>query len=316
MPFTNELPLFDDAAVLSLRGPKHQVDPWRPHAFFNEPERTAVGTVEDVTTIFLTNRECPFRCLMCDLWKFTTDERVPAGAIPAQIAWALGQLPRTAHVKLYNAGNFFDAQAIPPGDRPAAARLVAGFQNVVIECHPRLIGPNCVEFQRLLGGRLEVALGLETVHPDVLPRLNKRMTLSMFERAVRFLRDRDLGVRAFILLRPPFLAEAEGVEWAKKSLRYAFDLGVECCAVIPTRTGNGAMEHLQERGHFQPPCLQSLEEVTAYGLDLGAGRVFADLWDVERFYPCARCGPLRAARLREMNLTQRVPEPIACACAR
>jgi radical SAM enzyme (TIGR01210 family) len=316
MPFTNELPVFDDAAVLSLRGPRHQVDPWRPHAFFNEPERTAAGTVEDVSTIFLTNRECPFRCLMCDLWKFTTDERVPAGAIPAQIAWALGRLPQAAQVKLYNAGNFFDAQAIPPSDRPAIARLVTTFQNVIIECHPRLIGHSCAEFQQMLGGRLEVALGLETIHPDVLPRLNKRMTLAMFEDAVRFLRDRGMGVRAFILLRPPFLGEADGVEWAKKSLSYAFDLGVECCTVIPTRAGNGAMEYLQERGHFQTPCLQSLEEVLAYGLDLGAGRVFADLWDIERFYPCPTCGPLRTARLREINLTQRVPEPIECVCMR
>ena len=35
------------------------------------------------------------------------------------------------------------------------------------------------------------------------------------------------------------------------------------------------------------------------------GRVFMDLWDCERFYPCERCGP-SAARLHEMNLTQTV----------
>src|SRR5579862_5481994 len=131
MPSMNELPTFDDARILSLRGDKQPVDPWRPHACFVEPERTAAGTIEDVATIFLTNRECPFRCLMCDLWKYTTDERVPDGAIPAQIAWALRQLPPARHVKLYNAGNFFDAQAIPPSDRPAIAQLVAGFQTVV-----------------------------------------------------------------------------------------------------------------------------------------------------------------------------------------
>jgi radical SAM enzyme (TIGR01210 family) len=314
MPSTNELPVFDDARVHSLRGDKNPVDPWRPHAFFVEPERTATGVVEDVATVFLTNRECPFRCLMCDLWKYTTDERVPEGAIPAQITWALQQLPPTRHVKLYNAGNFFDAQAIPPVDRPAIAQLVAGFQTVVIECHPRLIGASCLEFQASLTGRLQVAIGLETVHPEVLPRLNKRMTLPLFERAVHFLREHGISVRAFILLRPPFLTEAEGVEWAKKSLRYAFDLGVECCSVIPTRAGNGAMEHLQERGLFLPPHLQSLEEVLEFGIHLRAGRVFVDLWDIERFFPCMRCGPNRANRLREMNLSQTVVAPIACGC--
>jgi archaeosine synthase beta-subunit len=311
---TNDLPQFDDAQVLALRGRKNAVDPWRPHVFFVEPERTAAGVVEDVATIFLTNRECPFRCLMCDLWKDTTDERVPAGAVPAQIASALRELPPARHVKLYNAGNFFDAQAIPAADRPAVAQLVAGLQTVVIECHPRLIGPSCVEFQALLTGRLQVAIGLETVHPDVLPRLNKRMTLPLFEKAVRFLRDHDIDVRAFILLRPPFLTEAEGVEWARKSLRYAFDVGVECCSVIPTRAGNGAMEHLQAQGLFEPPRLRSLEDVLAFGIGLRAGRVFADLWDVERFFSCPYCGPCRAARLREMNLTQTVTPAIPCAC--
>ena len=33
--------------------------------------------------VFLTNRECPFRCVMCDLWMNTLDETVPRGAIAA-----------------------------------------------------------------------------------------------------------------------------------------------------------------------------------------------------------------------------------------
>lgn len=311
---TNEPRRFDDAHILALRGPRNPVDPWRPHAFFVEAERTAAGAVEAVATIFLTNRECPFRCLMCDLWKYTTESRVPDGAIPAQIALALQQLPASRHVKLYNAGNFFDAQAIPPRDWRAIAQLLTGFQTVIVECHPRLVGARCLRFQDLLSGRLEVALGLETVHPDVLPRLNKRMTLEQFEQAVQFLRRHDVSVRAFILLRPPFLTEDEGVEWAKKSLRYAFDVGVECCSVIPTRAGNGAMEQLQEKGLFEPPRVSSLEEVMHYGLALGGGRVFADLWDLERFQDCVRCGPARVARLREMNLSQCVPPPISCTC--
>ena len=43
----------------------------RPYAFFVEEERSASGEVVPVATVFLTNRECPWRCLMCDLWKNT-----------------------------------------------------------------------------------------------------------------------------------------------------------------------------------------------------------------------------------------------------
>ncbi len=140
----------DDRWILERRPPKRPVDPRRPYAFCVEEERTAAGQVDSVATIFLTNRECPFRCLMCDLWMHTTDRRVPDGAIPAQIRWALSQLSPARHVKLYNSGNFFDAQAIPPNDFPEIALAVTGFSTVVVENHPRLVGVRCLAFRYLL----------------------------------------------------------------------------------------------------------------------------------------------------------------------
>ena len=93
------------------------------------------------------------------------------------------------------------------------------------------------------------------------------------------------------MLRPPYLDEAEGVEWAKRSLRYAFDVGVECCVVIPTRDGNGAMERLRAEGLWAPPRLESLEEVLEYGVGLRRGRVFADLWDIEKLLSLSALRP-------------------------
>jgi hypothetical protein len=301
-----------DHWILSQRPPKNAVDPWEPRGYLVEPEHTHHGSVEDVATVFLTNRECPFRCLMCDLWKNTTDQRVPDGAILAQIDWALARLPSVRHLKLSHAGNFFDAQAIPANDLPRIAQRLALLQTVIVECHPRLVGRRCLAFQELLRPALQVAMGLETVHPDILARLNKHMTLADFERAVKLLKGHAIEVRAFILLRPPFLDEAEGVRWAKRSIEYAFAAGVECCVVIPTRAGNGTMEQLQARGLFTPPRLESLEETVEHGIKLQAGRVFADLWDIDKFFTCHRCGPERARRLQIMNLTQTLPPTVRC----
>jgi radical SAM enzyme (TIGR01210 family) len=306
------LPRFTDAQVLAARGSKNPVDPRRPYAFLVEPECAASGQVEDVATLFLTNRACPFHCLMCDLWRNTTDKRVPAGSIPEQIDYALARLPAARHIKLYNSGNFFDHQAIPPEDHPAIAERVRGFDTVIVENHPRLCGDDVLRFRDQLDGQLEVALGLETVHEEVLVRLNKRMTLADYERAVTFLRRAEIQVRTFILLRPPFLTESEGAEWAIRSLQFAFDLGVQCCAVIPTRPGNGMLEQLMQAGWFASPGMESMEYVLEEGLRMQRGRVFMDLWDCERFYPCEQCGPLRRARLHEMNLTQRVLPRVEC----
>ena len=139
----------------------------------------------------------------------------------------------------------------------------------------KLIEPNTVPPQG--------AMGLETADPDVLPLLNKRMDLGHFESATRFLLDAGIDVRAFLLLRTPFQSEDEGLRWAKQSINYAFSIGVECCVVIPTRAGNGEMDWLQAEGQFTPPSLDSLEDVLDYGVGLSRGRVFTDLWDIERF---------------------------------
>ncbi|MFQ5495850.1 MAG: radical SAM protein [Phycisphaerae bacterium] len=307
-------PRLDDAWILQRRGSRNIVDPHRPYACSVEPERGAGGAVEDVATIFITNRECPFRCLMCDLWKNTTEERVPDGAVAGQIEWALTRLPAARHLKLYNSGNFFDEQAVPRTDRARIAELVDGFETVVVECHPKLVDRRCVEFAASIRPRLEVAMGLETVDPEVLPRLNKRMTLADFDRSAAFLCEHGIAVRTFILVKTPFQSEAAGIKWACRSVDHAFDAGASCCVVIPTRAGNGAMEWLQRRGDFSPPSIRSLERVLAYGVGLRCGRVFSDLWDIERLLVCGRCATRRVDRMREMNRTQRIPPEVTCQC--
>lgn len=310
-----ELPI-PDREIVAARPAKNAVDPRTPYAYVVEPECSRDFRVEDVATIFLTNRECPFKCLFCDLWKNTTDERVPVGAIPDQIDYALARLPTAQHVKLYNSGNFFDPQAIPREDYAAIAERVRNFRTVIVENHPLLCGDACLEFRDLLGAhtRLEVAMGLETAHPEILGRLNKRMTVEDFQSAAEFLRGGGIDVRAFILLNPPLLNESEGVAWAIRSLELAFDAGASCCTVIPTRAGNGIMDRLEQEGLFSVPRLESLELALEAGLALRRGRVFVDLWDIHKLFRCPDCGPSRADRLRRMNLTQGVLPGISCPC--
>jgi radical SAM enzyme (TIGR01210 family) len=215
-------------------------------------------------------------------------------------------------IKLYNSGNFFDNRAVPRNDWPEIVELVAGFKSVIVENHPRLCKQNCLEFKNLLSGRLEIAMGLETVHPQVLRWLNKQMSLEDFQEATQRLIVDDINVRAFVLLRPPFLTEQEGVYWATKTMEYAFDCGVECCSLVPVRGGNGALDQLQKRGDFTPPNLKSMESALAAGLGMNRGRVFMDLWDVERFVTCADCSSVRQNRILQMNQTQTVIQGDEC----
>jgi hypothetical protein len=301
-----------DAWIISRRPERNFVEPLRPYAFLVEDERAAWGEVVQVATIFLTNRECPWRCLMCDLWRNTLTESVPVGTIPKQIDYALNRLGAARQIKLYNSGSFFDPKAIPVADHAAIAERVAGFERVIVECHPALIGETCVSFSDRIAGRLEVAMGLETAHPEILLRLNKRMSLEQFKCAAQVLQNNGIDLRVFILVKPPFMEEEEAFEWAARSLEFAFDCGAMAATLIPTRGGNGAMEELAGAGLFSPPRLATLEAAMAHGIAMRRGRVFADLWDVSRTASCKSCAQLRIARLHAMNLEQCVLPPVQC----
>ena len=304
-----------DAWIVSRRAPRRAprraMDAEQPYACFVEDEVDASGAARSVATVFLTNRECPFRCLMCDLWQNTLEESVPSGAIARQIDVALAALPAAAVIKLYNSGSF-DHRAIPPGDYPEIARRVSGFRRVIVECHPSFVGPDVERFRDLLHGDLEVAMGLETAHSAVLARLNKRMTLESYAEASGRLRSMGIASRAFVLVQPPFLPVDEAAEWAVRSAAFAFDHGAGAVSLIPVRGGNGALDALAESGEFAPPRLATLEAAFAGALALARGRVFADTWDLGRFSHCPACLDARSARLRAMNLAQQWMPRVRC----
>src|SRR5215831_8801398 len=103
--------------IVTKRGQRNDVDPSKPHGFFLEQERSSSCKILNSAVILLTNKECPWRCLMCDLWKNTLTYSVPVGAIPQQIDYALTQLGcRPEQLKLYNSGSFFDPAAVPVDD--------------------------------------------------------------------------------------------------------------------------------------------------------------------------------------------------------
>ncbi len=246
---------------------------------------------------------------MCDLSRHTLDGPTPPGALAEQVEWALARLGGVRHVKLYNAGSFFDRRAVPAEDLPRITAALAGLETVVVECHPRLVGRAAERFARGLDARLEVALGLETADPDTLARLGKRMTVEDFERAAARLRAWGIGVRAFVLVRPPFQDEAAGLRWACRSVEVAQEAGADPVVLIPTRGGTDALEELAAQGLFSPPGLATVEAALAHGIGLGRGRVLVDLWDAPRLLSGEADVAPRLARLEVMNLEQRVPAP-------
>ena len=116
---------------------------------------------------------------MCDLWQLHDRRRHAAGrdrrADRRRARRAL-RARRAGHrqIKLYNAGSFFDPRAVPEADYDDIAAALAGLSRVIVESHPALVGARVDRFLAALdapsratpSAALEVAMGLETAHPE------------------------------------------------------------------------------------------------------------------------------------------------------
>jgi radical SAM enzyme (TIGR01210 family) len=306
-----------------------------------EQEPDGLGGLVTSRTYFLVGSECRFTCSMCDLWKYTLEERAtPRGSFAVQIENLNLEIPKDAAapdpewIKLYNASNFFDPANVDPQEYEAVAKGCAGFSRVIVENHASMLCSAKTQelvkrFRDLVDGQLEVAMGLETIDPQGMHWLNKAMSLEQFEQAVEFLRDQSIFVRAFVLLQPLGTPRGESVDWAVRSSLQAIDWGVHRVCVIPTRSGNGFVESLVGRLGWEPPEAWQLEQALARLLDKAneklkqnssRGIYTVDLWDWELMRgTCPRCSQFRLERLQQMNYSQSIKDTkldIECSCVR
>jgi archaeosine synthase beta-subunit len=301
-----------DRRIRGLRPAKPVVDPWMAHGSLLEDERRPGGAIERAFTVFLAGSECPFTCSFCDLWRYTTDGPTPPGALPMQLEKELRSLDSPPdRIKLYNASNFFDTRAVPVDDWPRLAALCGGAR-VTVESHASMVGPRTLEFARQLDARLEIAIGLETIHPAAIEHLNKKLDLARFDAAARFLANHDIDLRVFVLLGAPHVAAEESVDWAVRTAKYAASRGAAVVSLIPVRGGNGELERLQAAGTFTPPTLLQLEAALDHCVAIVPSAISADLWDAARLATCTACGGARVERLSRVNLAGRIEPPVRC----
>lgn len=273
-------------------------EPWRELPPDQLPPGQAAQwktSLVDVLTVFLTGATCPIGCNMCDLHQYTVPGPLIPGQTILQVRDALKQigkvnLPDDASqrwIKLYNSGNFFDRNSVPPADYKGLAELCRQFERIIVENHP-LIGASLHDdFLSILNeshesGQLEIAVGLETIYPGALERIGKRMQLSDFDRYAHDLAERQIALRTFLIVGFPDLSLAESIQWALRSVRYALEQGTRHVSLIPARPGDGWAGRAGQLPRLEVPALiDLLAESFIMAQDTNAC-ISLDLWDLEK----------------------------------
>ncbi len=210
-------------------------------------------------------------CTMCSYLLDGTEKAPSDDQLKMQFDNAMSKISggfAPLSVKLYTSGSFLDTQEVSLHARHMILSTIADdsrVSEVVVESRPEYVVDSAMsELRDTLGERrIEIGIGLESSN-DVVRSLcvNKGFNLNDFNRAVDTARRFDIGIRAYVLLKPPFLTEKMALENAKQTISYCGEIGVSTVSVNPVNVQKYTLvERLWQRGEYRPPWLWSLVEL-------------------------------------------------------
>ena len=211
--------------------------------------------------------------------------------------------------KVFTSGSFFDESEVPPEFRRAVLREFGGrSRKVTVESLPPFTKRELVEEGKSACEAFEVAFGLESTTPAVLKHsVNKPFGLEHFAKAAGIVHDSGGTVKAYLLIKPPFLTEKESIEDAVSSAEKAA-IHADTISFNPVNVQSGTLvERLWRRAEYRPPWLWSVVDVLERTSKLGP-RVMSDPTAAglaRGAHNCGKCDARVAAAIKDFSLRLR-----------
>ena len=303
-------------------------DPHEPTRVWIDEDRTPDG-VYDSLTIILNTGGCRWAraggCTMCGYVAESVDGgTVGHGALMDQVETCLDHEADNADgpcglVKIYTSGSFLDEREVPARTRRAVAETFADRDRVVVESLPDFVDrEKLVDFTDA-GVDVDVAVGLETATDRVRHDcVNKYFDFEEFVAASEKADAADAGIKAYLLMKPPFLTEHEAVEDMVSSVRrcaeYAHTVSMNPCNVQRYTV----VDELHFRGGYRPPWLWSVATVLERTVDVDASVVSNPVGHGSDRGPhnCGECDDRVQRAIKDFDLRQdpTVFEQVDCEC--
>jgi len=269
----------------------------RPYAAWTATDRIDNKVLSSLTVILKTSGCSWNRCRMCSYRHVrigAVEERDLIDQLLAQVSWVRDHfhMEEIECVKIYTSGSFFDPVEVPLPARNALGTLFRG-KIVIAETRPEFVIPDRIASFREItddGSHdipLYIAMGLETRDDRIREKcINKGFSWEDFLRASKTARSAGAGVKAYLLLKPPFLTERESIDDAISSIK-ALQGIADMVSLNPCSVQNGTeLEYYWKRGEFRPPYLWSILSI----LSRAQGHILCDPLDGGRERGAHNCG--------------------------
>ncbi|WP_049969806.1 archaeosine biosynthesis radical SAM protein RaSEA [Haladaptatus cibarius] len=318
-----------NSVMRDIRAKKEKhYDPHEPTRVWLDEDNTPDGVYQSLT-IILNTGGCRWAraggCTMCGY----VAESVEGGsvaheALMDQIEVCLDHERENAEetsglIKIYTSGSFLDEREVGAETRRAIAETFSDRDRIVVESLPDFVEQEKLEDFTGVGLETDVAIGLETANDRVRKDcVNKYFDFEQFIEASEHAESVGAGIKAYLLMKPPFLSEADAVQDMKESIRKCAEYA-HTVSMNPTNVQRYTMvDDLYFRNGYRPPWLWSVCEVlqetadapaivisdpVGHGSDRGA-------------HNCGDCDDLAQKAIKDFDLRQdpSVFDEVTCEC--
>ncbi len=228
------------------------------------------GETLDASVMILPTKGCRWGlnsgCSICGYVYDSQNKGVDEGEILAQFEKALTKVDNIKYLKIFNSGSFFDPTELSESSVEKIFKKIneTKISRVQVESRPEFLNEDVLKMARdRLDAQLEVGIGLETTNDDVrINCINKGFLLEDFKIALKSCKKNDIEVKAYLLIKPPFLNEKEAIKDAIESGIKAEKLGVDRISYNPVNIQKGTLaELLWRRREYRTPWLWSVVDV-------------------------------------------------------
>jgi hypothetical protein len=231
-------------------------------------------------------------------------------------------------IKIFTSGSFFDEREVPKSAQEAILKRIVmdkRVEEVIVETRPEYVNQEilkeCREILREI--HFEIAIGLETSNDNIRRNyINKGFKLKDFERAVSIAKNTGVGVKSYLLIKPPFLREREAIIDSTTSAIDSFKIGVNSISFNPCTVHKGTLvEHLWKIGKYRPPWLWSIIEILKNTSEKLNNKIriicsLAGIGSEKGPHNCGKCDARIRELLNEFTLTQNpeILSNVKCDC--
>ncbi len=322
-----------NSVMREIRGLKDKhYDPHEPTRVWLDEDNTP-GGVYDSLTIILNTGGCRWAraggCTMCGY----VAESVEGGsvaheALMDQIEICLDHEANNADepaelIKIYTSGSFLDEREVGAETRQAIAETFSDRERIVVESLPDFVDSEKITDFTDQGLAVDIAVGLETATDRVRHDcVNKYFDFADFEEACATAQDAGAGIKAYLLMKPPFLSEAEARDDMVESIRRC--AAVDGCHTVSMNPCNvqeyTMVNELFRAGGYRPPWLWSVADVLERTVDVDAIVVSDPVGhgSDRGAHNCGECDDRVQKAIKDFDLRQdpSVFEQVSCDCER